>query len=204
VPIEEIDGQWWPVGDVSCRPAILADVGMSENSWLNFATGRDVVIQAGGNCGIYPKMLSKHFKTVYTFEPDADNFNCLQLNATEPNIYAYPWALGEKAGATELCRVITNAGAHYMKGPGDIPVVTIDEMDYAGCNLIALDVEGAELLALKGAVNTIKRFKPAIIIEEKGHWVRYGQSTIEVKGWLQNQGYREISRCLRDTIWLAA
>lgn len=171
---------------------------------MDFATGKDLVVQAGGNCGIYPKMLAKYFKRVYTFEPDEENFNCLELNATEKNIYAYPWALGEKGGTTELHRFPENAGAHYMQGPGDIPVVTIDEMEFAACNLIALDVEGAELLALKGAVETIKKYKPCLIIEDKGHWTRFGQSTIEVKGFLQGLGYREISRVLRDAVWLAA
>lgn len=171
---------------------------------MDFTTGRDVVVQAGGNCGIFPKMLAKYFKTVYTFEPDEANYECLALNATEKNIYAYPWALGEKAGTTEMHRFPSNVGAHYIEGAGTIPVVTIDEMEYAACNLIALDVEGAEFIALKGAVNTIKKFKPTIIIEDKGHCTRFGQSTVELKGWLQSQGYREVSKVLRDGIWLAA
>lgn len=177
---------------------------MAEKMWPQLVKGRDVVIQAGGNCGIFPKMLSRHFKTVYTFEPDEENFNCLELNVTEKNVYAYPWALGAKGGWTDLHRDPANAGAHYMEGTGAIPVLTIDEMEYAACDLIALDIEGAEILALMGAEKTINKFKPTIIIEDKGHCKRFGYSPLELKGWLNNHGYRAVSICLRDTIWLAA
>ena len=35
---------------------------------------RNLVIQAGGNAGYYPKQYSKLFNTVVTFEPDHRNF----------------------------------------------------------------------------------------------------------------------------------
>jgi len=35
-----------------------------------YLNGNEIAIQAGGNCGWVPKELIKHFKCVYTFEPN--------------------------------------------------------------------------------------------------------------------------------------
>ncbi len=83
--IIEIDGDYWPYSDTECRPAALAqykdlDVAIAQ------CRSKDAIIQAGGNCGIFPRYLAGVFKRVYTFEPDADNFLCLNMNAKEKNI----------------------------------------------------------------------------------------------------------------------
>lgn len=49
-----------------------------------------------------------------------------------------------------------------------VPVHTLDSFKLKGISLIKVDVEGAELLMLKGAVETIKNNRPAIYLEH--HW----------------------------------
>ena len=45
-----------------------------------------------------------------------------------------------------------------------VPTTTIDDLALEGVNIIKLDIEGEELNALRGAVNTIRNFKPKMFI----------------------------------------
>lgn len=138
------------------------------DAYLNAATGREVVVQAGGNCGLYPRLFAKYFKTVYTFEPDPLNFHCLVNNCQLDNIIKINAALGE---TNELVRVqragMGNVGMHTVQRDGEtfVPQFTIDQLALKQCNFIQLDVEGYEINILRGAINTIKQFKPGISCE---------------------------------------
>jgi FkbM family methyltransferase len=166
--------------------------------------GRRVAIQAGGNVGVLPQLLSEHFGTVITLEPDAENFACLQRNVTSENVIQIQAALGEAPGTASLTRKPANCGGHYINGHGkDIAVETIDclGMGLDACDLIVLDVEGCEMQALKGAEQTIARFKPAIMIEDNGLSERYGTPKGATPQWLVDRfGYRVKSANRRDVI----
>lgn len=198
---KKVHGWWFPDTDESCAHAVIADVQHVESQWLKHVKGRKVCVQAGGNCGVYPSKLSQHFEAVYTAEPDMDNFSCLALNASIPNLYAFRAAFGEKPGTIGLHKVEGNVGAHWIEGPGTIPVITIDSLGLTACDLIALDVEGAELLALKGAAQTINKYSPTLIFEEKGHMRRFNQNPLDLHEWLTCRGYSHRGLAGRDFIW---
>jgi hypothetical protein len=48
-------------------------------------------------------------------------------------------------------------------------MLTIDDLSLNSCNLIHLDIEGYELYAIKGAVNTIVKYKPTVVLEVRDH-----------------------------------
>ncbi len=50
---------------------------------------RKLIIQAGGNAGLYPKLYSTMFEKVITFEPDHRWFVCLINNCPETNIFKF-------------------------------------------------------------------------------------------------------------------
>lgn len=145
---------------------------------LNITMG--VAIQAGGNVGLYPRLLSKHFSTVFTFEPDLENFKHLVMNCTDKdNIFPYPCALGHENGINYL-NIADYNGQSYLSiyddenqdsdiikfNTGDwVQTVSIDSMNFPHCDLIFLDVEHAEYDVLLGAIKTIKDFTPVIIVE---------------------------------------
>jgi FkbM family methyltransferase len=169
--------------------------------WLPHVNGRSVCVQAGGNCGLYPLRLAAYFQQVYTFEPDAANFACMALNCALPNVFKFQACLSDACGSVDLERDPQNAGAHFVKGVGIIPSLRLDDLKLDACDLIALDVEGMELAALKGAADTVTKFHPVIVVEEKGHGARYGVSAADLSQWLEERGYRLASRCRRDQIW---
>ncbi len=79
-------------------------------------------------------------------------------------------------------------------GSLDLPSTTIDELvDGLDRTLscVKLDIEGAELAALKGGEHAIRRDRPALAIEVHPHQLRDGGwSTAELWMWLVDAGYR--------------
>jgi FkbM family methyltransferase len=160
---------------------------------------RNVVVQAGGNMGMYPRLLSDMFKVVYTFEPDPVNFHCLVANCQRDNIIKINAALGFK---NEMVSVSTepfkdwetNYGVRTVV-PTDmsyVPTFRVDDLPLSDCNLLMIDTEGYELNILKGAVQTIEKFSPVIFAEFAEPCISY----------LQAFGYDYIDRSAGDLIFV--
>lgn len=156
---------------------------------------KNVVIQAGGYCGIFPRLLGEAFKTVYTFEPDYANFFCLSHNCAMPNIIKAQGALGDERGLISVNRQINhNRGMNNVikLAKSTIPTYRIDDLEVYDCNLIQLDVEGYEIKILQGGKNTIERFKPLISVED---------TTSLIEEFLEPLGYKKLATIDRDTFY---
>lgn len=136
-----------------------------------------LVVQAGGHQGFYPRMLAEKFGMVYTFEPDPINFYCLVQNCDRPNIIKMQAALGASASEANL-EVTETSGQNRINdgeqkvyplnvvGAYRVPVITIDSLNLSSCGCLFLDTENYELPILMGALQTIRKFKPLIIVEK--------------------------------------
>ena len=201
--MKRINGFYWPDSDVECHPVILNQVKDIENV-LKYVEKHDMCIQAGGNVGVWPKNLAEVFKTVMTFEPHPENFECLLKNCPEKNIIAHNNALSD---VFEYISVKSpnrehdfNCGAYQVFPKGDISTFRIDDLDLHACDLIYLDIEGYELKALKGAIETIKMYHPVIAFEDKELPLMYGKLVGDVEKWLEYLGYEVVERIHRDVI----
>jgi FkbM family methyltransferase len=195
-----IDGDWWPSYDTVCRQAAYKEVG-DLHDVIKYCKHKRVVVQAGGNCGIWPRELSRHFQWVYTFEPDPDNFHCLARNAIATNIIKFQAALGSEHKTIAMRVNNKNAGSLHMEEvAGSIPVLRIDDLNLPACDFIELDLEGYELFALRGAEETIMRHRPVLMIEHKLHAVRYGERPEAVLEFLIKRGYKAIRKLHSDLI----
>lgn len=163
---------------------------------------RNVVVQAGGNLGLWPKRMSELFGTVYTFEPDPINFLALSLNtAGLGNVIKFQAALGNQRGGINLGRAVKNCGAFYVEGKGSFPTLTIDDLGLTACDLIYLDVEGYERAALLGAWKTIADHSPVIAFEDKGLGEKYGSELGAVERFLTGSfKYRVVDKANDDII----
>src|SRR3954463_5592306 len=72
-------GLLWPADDRDCA-AVVFDTAPDLVRAMEACKGFDLCIQAGGNCGTWPRYLAERFGAVYTFEPDPANFTALAFN----------------------------------------------------------------------------------------------------------------------------
>lgn len=166
-----------------------------KEKYLKYTTNKRVCIQAGGNQGMYPRLLSFLFETVYTFEPDPLNYYCLVNNCQSDNIIKIQGALGDKRDLISVHRICeNNTGMHKVTHFENniIPQFTIDSFNLNNVDLIALDTEGYEFNIIKGAMNTIERCNPVVICEN-------GNSNIV--NLLSTLNYTKIDQSVSDTIY---
>lgn len=201
------DGFWWPANDINARPVITRDCPDAVRRLLTHVPGRNAIVQAGGNVGLYPIALTDHFLKVVTFEPDPANWQCLRMNLTARDglrrVSSYHAALGEAEGVCAPLEVQpNNCGAHRVNfGKGSIPVMTIDGLGLERCDCIWLDIEGAELAALKGASATIERFSPVVVCEDKGLHRAFDIHDGALQAWLTERGYEQVDKIGQDKVF---
>jgi len=155
-----------------------------------YVPNKRVVVQAGGNVGFYVKQYAELFETVYTFEPEPILFHCLNLNIVSENVHKFQACLGDNNDFLSVGRYLSDVGSTHVTGGGNIPTYKIDDLKLEICDVIQLDVEGYEYNILKGAIDTIKRCKPIIVIEDPAIWLkRYNASVLEFTQFLQSLNY---------------
>lgn len=175
---------------------------------LKYVPGRTAVVQAGGHLGLWPKKLAESFATVYTFEPAADLFAAMQKNAPEPNIVKFQAALGDQRELVGLSRVRRDGktniheGITHVSGSGVIPTLRVDDLGLEVCDLLMLDVEGWELFALRGAVETIRRCRPVLVVEVNKNLGYVGLTPADVAQFLGDLRYGVVQRHQSDEVYL--
>jgi FkbM family methyltransferase len=196
-PLDGVNQWVWPRNDRGLWLGPSQEWPRHKEKILELCTSFNTAVQAGGACGMYPKLMSKMFHKVYTFEPDHYNFYCLAQNCVEDNIYKFNSALGDRhRNVTFHPPTEDNRGVGVTTSPGNdnkpdwagnVPVLRIDDFVYEKLDLIYLDIEGAEKSALYGAMNSIRLHKPVIVCENGHNGIfemlkDYGYIVVDVVG----------------------
>lgn len=170
-----------------------------EKAFKKYCKNFNTVVQAGGFNGLYAKLLSNVFETVYTFEPDPVNFHCVVMNNQNPNVMKYNAALGNDRSLISLTvPPKTNPGMFSVYKStmhrNIIPTLRIDDLGLESCDLLMLDVEGYEAQALLGARETLDKFKPVVCLESDNQ---------NIENFLAGFGYtkKEYLRYASDTVY---
>ena len=198
----------WPKEDVGCWYHLnKKKYANTPNEIAKYCENKNLVIQAGGNCGIYPKQYAGLFNSVITFEPSWRNFICLTYNSEEANIYKFCSALGNENTPIDIEEMVDanneiNVGnIKTIVGKGKIPQMTIDSLGVVP-DLIHLDIEGFEPFALMGAKQTINRCKPIIAIEINKSIENYGWNYEKIEKLLDSFGYKKFLQINSlDSVW---
>lgn len=154
------------------------------------------VVEAGANIGTHTLILAQQVGPrgrVLAFEPQRVLFQTLCANValnSLANVHCRQEALGAAAGTTYIpplnYNVENNFGGlslTYTQGE-PVPVVPLDELHLPRCDFFKIDVEGMELEVLRGAVETIRRCRPLLYVEND----RPEQSPALIR-FLQELGY---------------
>lgn len=166
---------------------------------------RRVAIDIGAHVGLWSYFMARDFDYVHAFEPLVDHRACWarNLEGTPPERVAlYGMALG---AANEIVHMTSDptatGGAHIGDGPHAVQVWALDDFGIAIVDLIKIDVEGYEAAVIRGAVQTLLRCRPVVIVENvERNLERYGESPASVINQLTDLGMQVQTRLGPDTI----
>lgn len=146
--------------------------------YFNFKKG--VFIDIGAHIGKYTIMMGRKLKSkgkVVAIEPDPSHFEMLkkniQLNSLK-NIFAVNTICSDKNGNVLFSPVNTSHPKYnYIVKDHEKKILVvsrkldtlIDDLKINRVDFIKIDVDGSELLVLKGAKKILKKYHPLIIIE---------------------------------------
>ncbi|QHI36491.1 hypothetical protein IMCC3317_18540 [Kordia antarctica] len=177
--------------------------------------GNGDVVQAGAYFGDFLPGIAKNISTkanVWTFEPSAEYFRCAEITIrinNLKNVHLFQVGLGEKKSEVQLQietedgRLLGGASRIIDSENGKFVPIMIEMLDSMipedrNISILQFDLEGFEIPALKGAINTIKRCKPILILEILSH------NDILENEWFKNNilslGYKISGKVHNNTI----
>ena len=146
-----------------------------------------IIVDGGANAGFFSIPVAHRTQDrdirIISFEPQRQLFQALggalALNGyrhvylhncglgSEPGIAQLPvidYSVAQDFGTVQITDECTVEESGWMNDRV-VDVTSIDEMDLPGLDFFKLDVEGYEVPALTGAINTIQKYQPWIWVE---------------------------------------
>lgn len=159
-----------------------------------------VAVDVGVNDGCYTLFMRKHALHVHAFEPVP--WLATRLVRRFPDVTVYPLALSNTAGMASLH--IPIIGESLVTGLSTLSPITadnyaedhvitvqtlpLDQLDLGDIGFIKIDVEGHEQSVLEGALETISRYRPRLLVEIEE---RHAPAALErIKQMLTVLGYQ--------------
>lgn len=179
----------------------------------------DVIIDIGSNNGLF-SLLAKYNSTTtwHLFEPDPFNVSNLKDNLKVNNIsnaIIYEEALSDYIGECTLNICINHRGLNtigndpkrlYSESYSYVPLQKLDKNQIekrqvkvnnidnlfidTQVDLIKIDTEGSEYDIIKGGIETIKKYKPKILLEyNEGNMSQCGHTPEKLDSLIKQIGY---------------
>lgn len=178
---------------------------------LEYVKNKGVAVDVGSHVGLWSYPLSKHFDQVLAFEPVPIFRQCWELNVSSGNgAILFPVGLGEEKGMLDIHYIAEHTGKTGPIPPGKTPprseiirapITRLDEFDFPQVDFFKIDCEGHELAVLKGAVETLKRCKPVVVVEQRPqHLKDFGQPENAAVAFLQGLGAKVYKEVIEDFI----
>ncbi|OLE85276.1 MAG: hypothetical protein AUF79_16775 [Crenarchaeota archaeon 13_1_20CM_2_51_8] len=167
------EGYLW---DLNCGP-----IGGFEETFYDaiiLRRSEGLFIDAGACYGAWAMRASRYYSTTIAFEPHDQTYSLLkrnlQINKIK-NVIALNLALSDRAGESSIY-LYPSPGTHSiysehlgLKSTNQTQTVQTSKLDDYSfkqpVSMIKVDTEGAELEVLRGAMKTIRKYKPRLAIE---------------------------------------
>lgn len=187
----------------------------------------DGFLDVGANVGIFAIPVAEHLGPagkVYAFEPAPDIAEDLMLRAgsagVADRIDLRQMALGAEPATLSL-RVDPDDPSDatkrslFVEGTvvAEVPVSPLDDLVESGAlvlepsvNAVKIDVEGAEVLCLRGMRKTLERQRPRLVVVEtiESHLHRAGFELADIDNELESLGYRRLEQDPATGLWFNA
>lgn len=172
---------------------------------LRYLRPGDTFLDVGANVGVYTLLaagLVGPNGVIHAFEPGSLALLRLRENVALnklKNVQIHEQALADHNGEGRLdvggddcvARLVPKSAGTGVTGTAKIDCVTLDDcLANSVFAMAKLDIEGAEPLALRGAMNHLNSGNPPVLqIEMAGYSKKYGVATHEFIAWLSSVGY---------------
>lgn len=194
-------GEMWTVKTINPLYFIVSDIDRYENYY--HIKKSDVVLDCGANEGalsvVYSKKVGETGK-VYGFEPDSINIKLLNktisLNNAWNNFKLIEKAIWKNNETIEFFEEGTVASSAFYNSENSkkvlIKAITIDrflkEENLKQLDFIKMDIEGAEIEALEGGIETIEKHQPNFAIASY-HLINGEQTYIALETFFKKINY---------------
>lgn len=155
---------------------------------------RGVALDIGAHVGLWSMWLVKIFEQVEAFEPVPLHRELFRrnLSGSSENWALYWVALGEREGKVDITVPVEVTGNSHVSVAGphpgtrgvahperietirDVRLRRLDDFGFERVDFIKIDVEGLERAVVAGGEHTIRRWRPLMIVEQKGNEGPYG------------------------------
>jgi FkbM family methyltransferase len=179
------------------------------------ADRRREAVDAGAYIGLHTVLMSRCFRRVHAFEPQGAVYRMLcgnlALNGCE-NVLAREMALYDRDCAMRLApserqeapvpmrdgevdyeRLGNAAGLMFEPvddGRAGVPATALDSLELDDVGLIKIDAQGCDLRVLRGAAETIRRCRPALLFEyEREMAAAHGAALDDLLGFVEALDY---------------
>lgn len=161
-----------------------------------------ISLDIGADLGEFTIAMLASSQSVIAFEPRPAQARDLasMFDAVGAAVQVQAVALSDKPGTMAMRVVESEPGRSTIDADNqlgdvsgdsirsiDVPVKRLDDLHFGDIGLIKIDVEGHELAVLQGATDTLRRHRPAIVVEaEERH---HPHAVAEITGLLTGLGY---------------
>ena len=178
--------------EIMTRRALRASCD-PETNLLPLLARAGIFLDVGANVGGWSVPAARCFREVHAYEPDIKLAMALKRivpsNVTVHSIalsdhegvgrFTVPIVEGEELTSQASLEAYANVGfdENVMR---EVKLATLDSFQFRDIDAIKIDVEGHESCVLDGALKSIDRERPTLIVEiEERHHPRYSEQIIE-------------------------
>jgi FkbM family methyltransferase len=203
----------YPGNEISRAIFLTGCYEPNEFCWLDRILGPGMVlIDVGANFGLYTLFASRKVGnrgTVVAIEPSSREFQRLKANVEAnalSNVRLLQVAVSDRRGQAKLTVATEEKSGHNTLGafgydsvvPEDKVSVRTERLDdlvqeegLQRVDVVKMDIEGAELFALRGAAEILARFQPVLLLELSDRTLaQQGCTSEQVWEFLSERRYR--------------
>ncbi len=183
--------QLWPKYNIAPKGVLHvgANIGEEAPVYLEMGVKRQIWVEA--NPEIYERL-----KANIANNPEAKAMLFAAWDETKPGVLHESSNAGQSSSILDLgTHAIAHPDVKYIRDI-DVPLMRLDSFQFADCDFLNIDIQGAELKALKGMGKLLEQFKWAYLEVNKEELYKGCALVGEIDSYLSGYGFERV-----ETLW---